>query len=209
MENKIESTVFKRRQKVYDQIFKPNIKGEIRYICVNPIRNYIIVDFEDDTALLYTFEGVMYDLENNYKHLIPTLSVKPYSVDMKGFSQEIIVSPPTVEDAVEWAKSKGDFYIAELDYHKELYTNKEMFNAFEALKCLVFLRDCYNKGWKPDWTTDTWKYFISLRRVYTNVVFEINSTAGVPHVLSFKNGNIAKKFLEEQRELLEMAKPLL
>ena len=209
MKNKTESTVFKKRQKVYDQIFKPNMEGEVRCVSVGSICNYIIVDFEDETALLYTFEGVMYDLENNYKHSVPTLSVKPYSVDMKGFSQEEIDLPATLENATDWLKSKGYCYIAKIDYSSEPYTSKEMFNAFQALKCLVFLRDYYNKGWQPDWTTDTWKYFISLRRVYTNVVFEINSTAGVPHVLSFKNGNIAKKFLEEQRELLEMAKPLL
>lgn len=209
MKNKTESTVFKKRQKVYDQIFKPDVEGKVRYVSIGSICNYIIVDFEDDTALLYTFEGVMYDLENNYKHLIPTLSVKPYSVDMQGFSQEDIDLPATVENAMDWLKSKGSVFYAEIDYDRELYTSEEMYKAFEALKCLVILRDYYNKGWQPDWTTDTWKYFISLRRVYTNVVFEINSTAGVPHVLSFKNGNIAKKFLEEQRELLEMVKPLL
>lgn len=205
MKNKTESTVFKKGQNVYDQIFKPDIEGEVRYISVGMICNYIIVDFEDDTALFYTFEGVMYDLENNYKHSIPTLSVKPYSADMKGFSQEIIVSPPTVEDAVEWAKSKGDFYIAELDYHKELYTSKEMFNAFDALKCLVFLRDYYNNGWKPDWNECSTKYCIEQEGLDISAINHIFNSK----VMAFKTTEIRDKFLEEQRELLEMAKPLL
>lgn len=205
MKNKTESTVFKKRQKVYDQIFKPDMKGEVRCVSVGSICNYIIVDFEDETALLYTFEGVMYDLENNYKHLIPTLSVKPYSVDMKGFSQEEIDLPPTVEDAVEWAKSKGDFYIAKIDYGGEPYTSKEMFNAFEALKCLVFLRDYYNKGWQPDWNECSTKYCIEQEGLDISAINHIFNSK----VMAFKTTEIRDKFLEEQRELLEIAKPLL
>ena len=87
------------------------------------------------------------------------------------------------------------------------YTNLN--KCTEALKKLIILRDYYNEGWQPDWSTVTWKYFIIVRRVYPIVGFEVDCSAGIPHVLSFKTRDIAKKFLEEQRELLEIAKPLL
>ena len=205
MENKTESTVFKKGQKVYDQNFKPDIEGKVRCVSINSICNYIIVDFEDETTSLYTFEGVMYDLENNYKHLVPTLSVKPYSVDMKGFSQEEIDLPATLENATDWSKSKGNFYVAEIDYSSEPYTSKEMFNAFEALKCLVFLRDYYNKGWQPDWNDNHTKYCIELEGLDISA---LNHSCNA-RVMSFKTTEIRDKFLEEQRELLEIAKPLL
>lgn len=205
MKNKTESTVFKKRQKVYDQIFKPDMEGKVRCVSVGLICNYIIVDFEDDTALLYTFEGVMYDLENNYKHSFPTLSVKPYSADMKGFSQEEIDLPATLENATDWLKSKGDFYVAEIDYSSEPYTSKEMFNAFEALKRLIFLRDYCNKGWQPDWSKRDKKYCIEYEESLISPINHIYNS----RVMAFKTAEIRDKFLEEQRELLEMAKPLL
>ena len=205
MKNKTESTVFKKRQKVYDQIFKPNIEGEVRYISIGSICNYIIVNFEDETALFYTFEGVMYDLENNYKHLIPTLSVKPYSVDMQGFSQEDIDLPATVENAMDWLKSKGNVFYAEIDYSKEPYVSEEMYKAFEALKCLVVLRDYYNKGWQPDWNECSTKYCIEQEGLDISAINHIFNSK----VMAFKTTEIRDKFLEEQRELLEIAKPLL
>lgn len=205
MKNKTESTVFKKRQKVYDQIFKPNIEGEVRYISIGSICNYIIVDFEDETALFYTFEGLMYDLENNYKHLIPTLSVKPYSVDMQGFSQEDIDLPATVENAMDWLKSKGNVFYAEIDYSKEPYVSEEMYKAFEALKCLVVLRDYYNKGWQPDWNECSTKYCIEQEGLDISAINHIFNSK----VMAFKTTEIRDKFLEEQRELLEIAKPLL
>ena len=205
MKNKTESTVFKKRQKVYDQIFKPNIEGEGRYISIGSICNYIIVDFEDETALFYTFEGVMYDLENNYKHLIPTLSVKPYSVDMQGFSQEDIDLPATVENTMDWLKSKGNVFYAEIDYSKEPYVSEEMYKAFEALKCLVVLRDYYNKGWQPDWNECSTKYCIEQEGLDISAINHIFNSK----VMAFKTTEIRDKFLEEQRELLEIAKPLL
>lgn len=205
MKNKTESTVFKKRQKVYDQIFKPNIEGEVRYISIGSICNYIIVDFEDETALFYTFEGVMYDLENNYKHLIPTLSVKPYSVDMQGFSQEDIDLPATVENTMDWLKSKGNVFYAEIDYSKEPYVSEEMYKAFEALKCLVVLRDYYNKGWQPDWNECSTKYCIEQEGLDISAINHIFNSK----VMAFKTTEIRDKFLEEQRELLEIAKPLL
>lgn len=198
-------TIFKKGQKVYDQIFKPDIEGEVRCVSIGLICNYIIVDFKDETALLYTFEGVMYDLVNNYKHSIPTLSVKPYSVDMKGFSQEEIDLPATLEIATDWLKSKGNFYVAKIDYSSEPYTSEEMFNAFQALKCLVFLRDYYNKGWQPDWNQCSTKYCIEQEGLNISAINHFYDS----RVMCFKTEEIRDKFLEEQKELLEMAKPLL
>ena len=195
--------IFKEGQKVYDQIFKPDIEGEVRFVSINPLLNYLIVDFEDSSSLSYTIDGLMFDLEISYRHSIPTLSVKPYSADMQGFCQEEIELPPTVEDAVKWIGSKGDFYINELYYNEELYTSEEMYKAFEALKKLILLRDYYNKGWKP-------KIYS-----YTHIITTRNGKPvkdcllGDFRILYFKSQEISNRFFEEQRELLEIAKPLL
>ena len=182
-------TVFKVGQEVFDQVYYPGIKGRV-------------VEIDDDGNFPIRVEfGVYvgsYKLDgraNNFQ--VPTLSTKPYEMELQGFEQK--AQAPTYEEAEEWIRKeyeKGNNYLMLKD-------------TFEALRKLTILREYYNKGWQPDWSTVTWKYFIIVRRVYPIVEFEVDYSAGIPHVLSFKTRDIAKKFLEEQRELLEIAKPLL
>ena len=186
-------TVFKEGMKVYDQLNFPNKKGVIVEISNDENDPYPVeVSFENEAGrYYYTPEGRF-----NKKH-IPTLSTKPYKVVLEGFEQK--APTPTYEEAEEWIRKeyeKGNNYLMLKD-------------TFEALRKLTIIREYYNKGWQPDWSTVTWKYFIIVRRVYPIVEFEVDCSAGIPHVLSFKTRDIAKKFLEEQRELLEIAKPLL
>lgn len=134
-----------------------------------------------------------------------TLATKLYIIE--GFEQK--ASVPTFEEA--WGEAER-IYEPKSEYNKEEfggYPSQDLADASEALRRLLFLRDYYNEGWQPDWSTETWKYFIIVRRVYPIVEFEVDYSAGIPHVLSFKTRNIAEKFLEEQKELLEIAKPLL
>ena len=186
-------TVFKVGMEVYDQVLEPNKKGTIveikeGYLIAFPVS----VQFENCTDIRnYTLDG------RYNRNREQTLSTKPYKIVFDGFEQKAPV--PTYEDAEEWIRreyEKGNNYLMLKD-------------TFEALRKLTILREYYNKGWQPDWSTVTWKYFIIVRRVYPIVEFEVDYSAGIPHVLSFKTRDIAKKFLEEQRELLEVAKPLL
>ena len=85
------------------------------------------------------------------------------------------------------------------------FTKKENYFAFDALRKLIILRDYYNDGWQPDWEDDEWKYFIE----YYRGKLDVERTCGNGRVLAFKSKGIRDKFLEEQKELLETAKPLL
>mgnify|MGYP000975779885 CR=1 FL=1 len=86
--------------------------------------------------------------------------------------------------------------------------NDELVNAFEALAKLIWLRDYYNEGWKPNWNDTSLKHIMYIK-VDGGWNFLTDSRSKYPRVLHFKSEKIAKKFIKEQRELLEIAKPLL
>ena len=190
-------TIFKVGMEVYDQVFYPNQKGTVKRIDNNEpdIDFPIEVEFKGEIES-YTLKG-----PRSYAGAL-TLSTAPYT--LQGFEQK--APTPTYEEALKDARSKGDYYYLPDSLEAP---SEELVDATIALLKLLFLRDYYNEGWQPDWCTDSWKYFILLRRVHPIVDFEIDYSAGIPHVIAFKTRVIAVKFLEEQRELLEIAKPLL
>lgn len=193
-------TVFKVGMKVYDQINFPNMEGKVVKIHEDESKYPLGVCFNENMSIHY------YDLEGRFrKEKIPTLSTKPYKVVLDGFEQKEPV--PTFEDA--W-KSTKKIYVQRIgDYEEyEGYTSQEMSNAFEALRKLIFLRDYYNEGWQPDWNNDDWKYVI-ITKADIHLEFIVDNRSRYYRVLHFKSKEIANKFLKEQKELLEIAKPLL
>lgn len=192
-------TVFKVGMTVYDSFYFKNKVGTIKEI--RNVDNYpIIVEFKEENKRniiqSYTLEGYY------RKDSIPTLSTTPYSIEYKGFEQKAPV--PTFEDA--W-KSAKKIYVQRIEDYEEYegYTSQEMYNAFEALRKLIFLRDYYNEGWEPDWKDGDDKFCIQVYQgEFHQMEFSFTSTP-----LSFKSEKIRDKFLEEQKELLEIAKPLL
>ena len=129
-----------------------------------------------------------------------TLSTSPYV--LQGFEQK--APAPTYEEALEWLRNNSEERVI---YAEEAYVNEEYELAFEALKKLIILRDYYNEGWKADWDVNKVKYVI---KRHGNMYFSnIETTENYPSILCFKSKEIKDKFLEEQRELLEIAKPLL
>jgi len=82
----------------------------------------------------------------------------------------------------------------------------EYAKAMLALCQLIQLRECYNDGWKPDWT-DANSYKFCLRCSNNRVVKETLFVE--QRVMAFKTINLRDKFLENFRELIETAKPLL
>lgn len=195
-------TIFKEGQEVYDNSFRRGKKGKVRFISKNKFRSYILMDFENASSALYTLNGNLINFNGEIIRATPTLSV----FETKYISEEDFNKIPTVEDALKWLELKGDFYINGLDYNEELYTSEEMYKAFEALKYLIILREYYNEGWQPDWRDkDEKRFFIE---VWDIGFFEEDSYRR-QRPLIFKTRNIAKKFIEEQKELLKIAKPLL
>lgn len=192
-------TVFRKGMKVYDQFNSPDMEGVVVEVIDNECDDYPIgVSFLKYDICYYTPEGRF------NKRDIPTLSTKPYKVEFQGFEQK--APTPTFEEA--WNNShnsKEIFYSSNCDKVCSGYPTQELADASEALRRLLFLRDYYNEGWQPDWNDNATKYSIEV---------EVGEIVGRNHhcnarIMSFKTNDVRNKFLEEQRELLEIAKPLL
>lgn len=194
-------TVFKVGMEVYDQVNFPNKKGKV--VDTEPTGEEddypIEVEFEDNySSSCYTLDGKL-DLEQ-----ISTLSTKPYEIEFKGFEQKA-----PVPDFYNVYDRKSHVFIAS-DYDKNYqgYPTLELADASEALRRLLFLRDYYNEGWQPNWNDTSLKHIIYMK-VEGGWNFLIDSRSKYPRVLFFKSEEIAENFLREQKELLEIAKPLL
>lgn len=86
------------------------------------------------------------------------------------------------------------------------WPNKQYAEAALALCQLVQLRDCYNDGWMPDWTdrtSDKFAIYFNANKVETTV------NGATQRVLAFETAKLRDKFLENFRNLIEIAKPLL
>ena len=182
-------TVFKVGMKVYDEVNFPDKEGVIIDTNKNNKLN-LLVKF-DSVNYLYTLKGIYLGCNGT-----PTLSTKPYEIEFQGFEQK--APTPTYEEAEEWMKkeyAKGSICLM----------MRDVFEALEALRKLIVLRDYYNEGWQPDWNDNATKYSIEV---------EVGEIVGRNHhcnarIMSFKTNDVRNKFLEEQKELLEIAKPLL
>ena len=190
-------TIFKVGMKVYDSVFFPESEGEVVKIEKQIDCEKVIVQFDClDYELSYTEQGRLTSARNETK---PTLSTSPYTFD--GFEQK--VPAKTYEEAVEWLEKNSKDRVI---YADEAYINEEYERAFEALRKLIIFREYYNQGWQPDWKNpDVIKHTIE---VFSNELRKSGNYT-LQQLLVFKTKEIRNKFLEEQRELLEIAKPLL
>ena len=90
--------------------------------------------------------------------------------------------------------------------NKNVFPTEEEAEACLALAQLCQLRDRYNDGWKPDWINNKeYKYSIVINKGEPFVETYFN----VQKVLSFKTEELRDKFLENFRDLIETAEPLL
>lgn len=189
-------TIFKIGMTVYDQVVFPNMEGKV--VDINVCSSFPVkVRREDGSDFSYTADG------RYHKDIEPTLSTKPYTFE--NFEQEKS-SAPSYEDVLEIARDKGGYYYLPKDLP---VPSKELADATMALLKLLFLRDHYNKGWQPD--------LKNKKRRGVSVVLDSEGNFFVwgvlketeTHALVFEDEKVAKRFIEEQRELLEIAKPLL
>ena len=91
------------------------------------------------------------------------------------------------------------------DGDKNLCTSAQEAEAFLALMQLRQLRKAYVKEWKPNWTCDSTKFCI---------IVDVDRIRVTDHYycsrnLSFPTYELAEQFLNNFKDLLEMAKPLL
>jgi hypothetical protein len=89
--------------------------------------------------------------------------------------------------------------------NRNIFATKEQAEAYTALAQLSQLMKVYNDGWVPDWTDAAWKYVIYM----VNNDININYFAGNSQFLSFKTKELRDEFLENFKDLIIIAKPLL
>lgn len=96
--------------------------------------------------------------------------------------------------------------ILAIEGNRNIFPTKEEAEACIALAQLCQLRDRYNDGWKPNWRTGS-------EIKYCIIVDENKIVEGqyiiLNQILSFKTEELRDKFLENFRDLIETAKPLL
>lgn len=204
-------TVFKVGMKVYDYTYG---KGEVIEIQnYRRFDNILLVKFENrDNFIKYSLDGRIINYKTcggdlNPENLAtnPTLSTSPYT--LQGFEQK--EPAKTYEEALKWC-------IGNLKDYRECvcteYVNEKQENALEALRKLLVLRDYYNEGWQPDWTDESYKEILCFETDFHNkkgFKYRFYASKSQPRVLAFKNSEIRERFFKEQKELLEIAKPLL
>ena len=191
-------TIFKVGMEVYDSVNYPGEKGEVikteKDIPYNsrPIQVKFKSNIED-----YTLDGRIGTFNQ-----IPTLSTSPYT--LQGFEQK--APAPTFEEALKEAHRKDEYYYLPNDLEAP---SEELVDATIALLKLLFLRDYYNEGWQPDLKNKEQRGISVILDSEGNFFVWGVLKETETHALVFKDEKVAKRFIEEQRELLEIAKPLL
>jgi hypothetical protein len=89
---------------------------------------------------------------------------------------------------------------------RNTFETKEQALASIALAQLSILRDIYRQGWVPDWTDHSYEKF-SITPI--NDDYKIYPRWYDNHFLSFQSQEIAEEFLENFRDLIEQARPLM
>jgi len=196
-------TIFKVGMVVYDQVFFG--KTPLKIIEVKGDMTLLVLCGE--VTYCYTGDGrfIGDDITSNRHRGLsqtPTLSTSPYT--LQGFEQK--APAPTYEEALKEAHRKDEYYYLPNDLEAP---SEELANATVALLKLLFLRDYYNEGWQPN-KKDKEQRGVSVTLDCDNnfMVWGILKETE-PYKFIFKNDETAYKFLEEQKELLEIAKPLL
>jgi hypothetical protein len=90
-------------------------------------------------------------------------------------------------------------------FDRNVYISEQEAKAHLALMQLRQLRKAYVKDWEPDWTDSLDKYCIN----FQEDKFKIMTWGHISQVLSFPTRELAKQFLNNFKDLLEIAKQLL
>jgi hypothetical protein len=108
-----------------------------------------------------------------------------------------------------WVCENSDIYMHNkaclTDGNKNIFKTEEQAKASLALAQLSQLRDVYRASWVPDWDNVDIKYCI----YFTNKTANVNILATSNEFLSFQDKKTAELFLENFRDLIEQAKPLM
>ena len=120
---------------------------------------------------------------------------------------------PIEKDGKEWFidsdstpryEYKGKRYINEC---KNILPSKQAAEQHLALMQLHQLRDCYKQGWVPDWSDFNHKTKWCI--MFDTDTFKVKSGIYCSRFLSFQSKEIAEKFFENFKNLIETAGDLI
>ena len=89
--------------------------------------------------------------------------------------------------------------------NRNIFATREQAEASIALAQLSQLMQVYNDGWVPDWKDEEYKF--TIERIQCNIVIEPRTSYS--SFLAFKTVELAALFLENFKDLIIIAKPLL
>ena len=89
--------------------------------------------------------------------------------------------------------------------NRNIFATEEQAQASIALSQLSQLMKVYNNGWVPDWKDGEYKY--NIQCFMDEIIIETRSSYS--SFLAFKTVELAKLFLENFKDLIIIAKPLL
>lgn len=148
------------------------------------------VDKENSTFECVRFKQIKPHLPKTWKEFCNTHSVKEEECWIKVNSS---ISSGLIRDRI-------------YENDKNLLPSKKYAEAMLALCQLIQLRDCYNDGWLPDWSSeynDKWCIEVFRGRI------DKATHSIAARFLAFKSDVLRDEFLENFRGLIEIAKPLL
>ena len=128
-----------------------------------------------------------------------------YEIDKENSTFEEIVFKPIKK---ELPKSWEEFVGKEKGYFVDclIFATKEQAEASLALAKLSQLREVYRDGWKPDWGNGSQKKHCI--KFFQDKIDD-DSYSLRSHFLSFQSEEVRDLFLENFRDLIEQAKPLM
>lgn len=144
---------------------------------------------------------------------------KGYEIDKEKSTFENIVFkevknelPKTWEDLKEISgffingdSSIGISYVKGSKINKNVFATKEQAEASLALAQLSQLREVYRNGWIPDWSDDEFKDCI----IFVKDKIETSEARNLVRFLSFQDSETRDLFLENFKDLILIAKPLM
>ena len=93
----------------------------------------------------------------------------------------------------------------EIRYNQYISPTEEIVKASIAVDKLSVLRNIYRNGWIPDWEKESLKYCILK---FKNTLIKVNYFY-IEHFLTFQSAEIRDEFLENFKDLIEEASPIL
>ncbi len=119
-----------------------------------------------------------------------------YQIDKEKIKELCKLMLPTSFDEVE------NKYIQDRDL---VDIHHEYSNELEILSKLLYLRDIYRQGWKPDWTNNDLKYIIASQN---DKLFKAGNSAS-NRIFAFQSSEVRDKFYINFKDMLEKIKDLI